>query len=69
MPVLVKTPAIPTVVAPPAPGQVGEWTVSVTADGLEALFKAADDSLKGFALLGNATARKQALTPQLPTQL
>jgi len=69
MPVLVKTPAIPTVVAPPAPGQAGEWTVSVTEDGLEALFKAVDDSLQGFALLGSATARKQTLTPQLPVQL
>lgn len=70
MPVMVKTPALPTVVAPPAPGTEGQWVVDASAPhGLEARFCAADGSLRGFALLGSATARKQALTAQLPATL
>ncbi|MCE1185641.1 MAG: FAD-dependent oxidoreductase, partial [Rhodocyclales bacterium] len=70
MPVMVKTPALPTVVAPPAPGTDGQWAVDESAPhGLEARFCAPDGSLRGFALLGSATARKQALTAQLPATL
>jgi rubredoxin-NAD+ reductase len=66
MPVLVKTPACPTVIAPPAAGASGQWVCETTEDGLRALFRAADGSLLGMALLGGATTERQALAAQLP---
>lgn len=66
MPVIVKTPACPTVVCPPAPAAVGEWTVQADADALVARFVAADSTLLGFALMGSATAQRQALAAQTP---
>jgi rubredoxin---NAD+ reductase len=65
MPVMVKTPACPTVVCPPAPQAVGEWQVTTTTDGCDARFIAADGSTLGFALLGAATAQKQTLAAQV----
>lgn len=66
MPVLVKTPACPTVVCPPPPGAAGAWAVTSTDEACVALFKGADGVLRGFALLGTATARKQALAAEIP---
>ena len=66
MPVVVKTPACPTVVCPPPPEAQGHWQVDSTDDGCEARFVAADNQLLGFALLGSAMARKQALTQLMP---
>ena len=66
MPVVVKTPACPTVVCPPPVTAVGEWSVQSTADALEAHFIAADGSLLGFALMGSATAQRQALAARVP---
>lgn len=66
MPVLVKTPACPTVVCPPQPGAVGRWEVEAGDDACEARFVNADEQLLGFALLGAATAKKQALTALVP---
>ena len=65
MPVMVKTPACPTVVCSPAPHAVGAWQVTTTADGCDARFMGVDHSLLGFALLGAATAQKQALAAQV----
>ena len=65
MPVMVKTPACPTVVCSPAPHAVGAWQVTTTADGCDARFMGVDNSLLGFALLGAATAQKQALAAQV----
>jgi rubredoxin---NAD+ reductase len=65
MPVMVKTPACPTVVCPPAPHAVGEWQVTTTDDGCDARFIATDSSVMGFALLGAATAQKQTLAAQV----
>jgi rubredoxin---NAD+ reductase len=65
MPVMVKTPACPTVVCPPAPHAVGAWHVTTTADACDARFVGADGNTLGFALLGAATAQKQALTAQV----
>jgi rubredoxin-NAD+ reductase len=70
MPVVVKTPACPTVVCPPIGGDAGAergeaqgvWQVELSADGCEAHFVAPDGSMLGFALLGAATSKKQALT-------
>ena len=69
MPVLVKTPACPTVVSPPDVGAKGEWHVDVGEDGVKALFKDAAGNLLGCALLGAMTKEKNMLTPQLPPVL
>ncbi len=66
MPVMVKTPACPTIVSPPAPGAAGEWKVEQTADGVKSLFVDAAGKLLGFALNGAATAERAKLAPQLP---
>lgn len=69
MPVVVKTPACPTVVCPPPPGAVGQWQVTASeegSDGCEARFMDDTGRLLGFALLGSATAQKQALAAQVP---
>ncbi|MBV8658874.1 MAG: FAD-dependent oxidoreductase [Burkholderiales bacterium] len=69
MPVVVKTPACPTVVSPPATGAEGDWQIEQDATGLKARFIGPDGALLGFALLGSATAERQALTTQLPAIL
>jgi len=69
MPVLVKTPACPTIVSPPPAGATGEWIVTADADGVKSLFQDASGKMLGFALNGKATAERAALTPQLPPVL
>jgi rubredoxin-NAD+ reductase len=66
MPVLVKTPACLTIVAPPDSTAEGEWLIEEDETGLKALFKSADGKLLGFALLGSATRERAALSAQLP---
>ena len=65
MPVMVKTPACPTVVCPPPMAAAGEWQVSHTEDSCDARFVGPDGTLLGFALLGTATAQKQTLAAQV----
>jgi rubredoxin-NAD+ reductase len=67
MPVMVKTPACPTVIAPPAFGVTGQWDCQPVDDGLCALFRDENGQLRGMALLGKATAQRQALTAELPS--
>ena len=66
MPVMVKTPALPTIVSPPAKDALGEWKINPVEGGLEARFESNDGKLLGFALLGAATAQRAALTKELP---
>ena len=66
MPVMVKTPALPTVVSPPAKDVDGQWKTTATEAGIEARFEAADGKLLGFALMGTATSQRAALTKELP---
>ncbi len=66
MPVLVKTPACPTIACPPPPGAVGEWRIVSTGEACEARFVRADGTLLGFALLGTATSKKQAWAAEVP---
>jgi len=68
MPVLVKTPAMATVVSPPARDAQGEWELTKLDNGIKALFKDGEQLL-GFALLGDAVSEKQALTKELPPVL
>lgn len=69
MPVMVKTPALPTVVSPPAKGAQGAWTTTPVEGGIEARFESTDGKLLGFALMGSATAQRGALTKELPAIL
>ena len=65
MPVVVKTPACPTVVAPPPAGAEGEWRVEADESGVESRFVDTAGRLRGFALSGDRAARRQALTAEL----
>lgn len=70
MPVIVKTPACPTVVCPPPIDAAGLWSMHSGGqrgdDGLEAHFRGDDGALLGFALMGAATTRRQTLAAQVP---
>lgn len=52
MPIMVKTPAAPLSVLPPAPGCEGDWQCTATADGMSAGFYDKQGQLRGFVLLG-----------------
>lgn len=71
MPVIVKTPAWPTVVCPPPHDAAGVWVVNATDEGLDARFVSSTDPerLLGFALQGKAVTQRQALVAQLPALL
>lgn len=69
MPVVVKTPAHPVVVASSPPGAQGQWQVKVEAGGVRALYRNAQGELLGFALTGALLAEKQVLTKELPPLL
>jgi rubredoxin-NAD+ reductase len=69
MPVMVKTPAYPIVVSPPAKGAQGEWNVADVEGGMQCRFESLDGQLLGFALLGSATAERAALVKLLPPVL
>ena len=66
MPVMVKTPALPTVVSPPAKGADGQWKTAVIEGGIDARFETPDGKLLGFALMGTATSQRATLTKELP---
>ena len=69
MPVMVKTPALATIVSPPAKNAEGKWTTTPVEGGLEARFESADGKLLGFVLMGAATAQRGAFTKELPAIL
>lgn len=65
MPVVVKTPAWPTVVCPPPADATGHWEVTSSDDALEARFVSASSAeqagaLLGFVLQGKAVSQRQA---------
>lgn len=68
MPVVVKTPAMPVVVCPP-PAVPGAWRVVEDAAGVEARYEDMGGKLLGFALVGAACARRNALARELPPML
>ena len=67
MPVVVKTPALPTVVCPPAPGAAGAWQIESEAGGTLARYVDAAGKLLGFALTGAAAAQKNRLLKEMQT--
>ena len=66
MPVVVKTPALPVTVAPPANNAEGQWRIETQADCLAGHFEDAEGNLLGFALGGQAPGLRSALTKRLP---
>ncbi|HEX5697991.1 MAG TPA: FAD-dependent oxidoreductase [Rhodoferax sp.] len=62
MPVAIKTPALPLVVAAAAPGTVGQWAQSEPGVWL---FTDEHQALKGFALSGPQTSRRTELAKQV----
>lgn len=64
MPVIVKTPACPLVVAPPLQTD-GDWKIEASETGVKALYYRSE-ILSGFALLGDATSQRGELLGQLP---
>jgi rubredoxin-NAD+ reductase len=69
MPVTIKTPACPVVVAPPPAGADGDWQISAEGSSVRAEFRDASGGLLGFALTGDATRDKIALQKELPAIL
>jgi rubredoxin-NAD+ reductase len=69
MPVMVKTPALATIVSPPTKDAAGQWKTITHDDGLEARFESTDGKLLGFVLMGAATAQRATLTKELPPLL
>jgi rubredoxin-NAD+ reductase len=65
MPVVVKTPALPTVVCPPAPGAAGAWQIESEVGGTLARYVDAAGKLIGFALTGAAAAHKNCMVRDL----
>jgi rubredoxin-NAD+ reductase len=65
MPVVVKTPALATVVCPPAPGAAGDWQIDAETGGTLARYADATGKLIGFALTGAAVAHKNRLVKEL----
>ena len=66
MPVTIKTPACPIVVAPPPRDAAGEWQIDQNANNVVAKFCSPEGELLGFALTGEGTKEKLALQKQLP---
>ena len=69
MPVTIKTPACPIVVAPPAPDAAGAWQITEQGNNVKAEYRDGSGALLGFALTGEATKEKMALQKQLPAIL
>ena len=69
MPVMVKTPACPLVVAPPVTSPDGNWTISGSGTDITALFHTAQGELAGYALTGAAVSQKLELNRQLAAWL
>ena len=66
MPVTIKTPACPVVVAPPAPDAEGEWSIEADGNNVKGQFRDGSGNLLGFALTGDAIKEKMALQKELP---
>ncbi|HIV71496.1 MAG TPA: FAD-dependent oxidoreductase [Candidatus Aquabacterium excrementipullorum] len=71
MPVVVKTPAWPTVVCPPPARAEGQWQVVSSDEAIEARFlsTANPEQLLGFVLQGKAVSQRQALAGLVPSLL
>lgn len=67
MPIVLKTPSCPVVIAPPAKNIAGHWYIEGDAPDIRALcFDKDKKQLLGFILIGNCIREKAILTKQLP---
>lgn len=66
MPVTVKTPVVPVAVAPVAANSVGNWSIDVQGNDVQAEFRDSDGQLLGYALTGAKVMNKVALNKELP---
>jgi len=70
LPVVVKSPALPTTLCPPPPGAEGHWRIEGEDGALTARFVAPDGTLLGLAACGaHAAAELRRLAPSLPPLL
>ncbi|UZK02493.1 FAD-dependent oxidoreductase [Venatoribacter cucullus] len=69
MPVTVKTPVVPVVVAPPAAGSAGQWHIDAEGNDVQAEFRDESGQLRGYALTGARVMNKVALNKALPALL
>jgi rubredoxin-NAD+ reductase len=69
MPVTIKTPTCPVVVAPPPPDSPGAWHIDAQGRNVRAEFRDPGGDLLGFALTGEAVREKIALQKALPAIL
>jgi len=71
MPVTIKTPCYPLVVAAPARDVSGQWRIETneSASGQKALFENDSNQLLGFVLSGDYVAEKRNLTAQIANLL
>lgn len=69
MPVAIKTPVCPVVVAPVPVGVAGDWQIQAEGANVNAQFIDATGVLRGFALTGEATGEKNKLAKLLPPLL
>lgn len=69
MPVVVKTPVCPLVVASPADTSAGEWSYEGEGRNLKCLFHNAEGELTGFVLTGDQVVEKLNLSKKLPNML
>ena len=69
LPVVVKTPALPTVVCPPPPGQAGSWVIEGEGRDRKALFVTSEGKDVGFALSGSLINARTALAKTMPDLL
>lgn len=67
MPIVVKTPACPTVVSPPPDGRAGRWDAASSPDGLRGVFlDGQSGNPLGFVLQGAFTRERMAMTAAMP---
>ncbi|ASP38032.1 FAD-dependent oxidoreductase [Bacterioplanes sanyensis] len=69
MPVTIKTPVVPVVVAPPQSGVEGAWQIDGQGSDIQAEFRAPGGELLGYALTGGTVSNKVALNKELPPLL
>jgi rubredoxin-NAD+ reductase len=69
MPVSVKTPACPLVVAAPPAGSVGSWQIEGSGNDIRALYRDEKGQLLGYALTGNLVEERLVLNKHLPALL
>ncbi len=65
LPVMVKTAALPAVFCPPPAGAAGCWASETSGGGTQSRFIGPLGRLLGFALTGDAQARKTQLARKI----